>query len=111
VAYQAEIQIGVRGAHQLKELQEAVDKLSVDIDEVNKKKFFGTTQVANLKNYNNVLKETASNLQSARITLTAAGEASGRYATAIDQYVTALGRSNGTQAITNDLIQKEIKLR
>jgi len=111
VAYQAEIQIGVRGAHQLKELQEAVDKLSIDIDEVNKKKFFGTTQVANLKNYNNVLKETASNLQSARITLTAAGEASGRYATAIDQYVTALGRSNQAQAVTNDLVQKEIKLR
>jgi hypothetical protein len=111
VAYRAEIEIGVRGAHQLKDLQEAVDRLSNDIDRVNKKQFFGTIQVANLRNYNNVVQQASANLQEARITLDAAGQASGRYATAINQYVTALGRSNAAQQITNDLVQKEISLR
>jgi hypothetical protein len=111
VAYRAEIEIGVRGAHQLKDLQEAVDRLGNDIDRVNKKQFFGTIQVANLRNYNNVVQQASANLQEARITLDAAGQASGRYATAINQYVTALGRSNAAQQITNDLVQKEISLR
>lgn len=111
MAYRAEIEIGVKGAHQLKDLQEAVERLGNDIDHVSKKQFFGTTQVANLKNYDNVVQQAATNLQEVRITLDAAGQASGRYATAINQYVTALGKSNAAQAITNDLVQQEISLR
>ena len=111
MAYTAEIEIGVKGAQRLQELRDRIDKLSAGIDQVNAKTFFGTNTVASIRNYNNALADAQENLNKTRLRLDEAGRAAGNYAKAIGDYVTALGASNGAQALTNRLISEEIELR
>jgi hypothetical protein len=111
VAYRADIEIGVRGADRLKELQERVTKLSRAIDDANVKTLIDRKAVQSVAEYSTVLGRASDNLREAVIQLTAAGKASGAYAEAISQYVTALGQANTAQALNNRLITEEIELR
>jgi hypothetical protein len=111
VAYRAEIEIGVRGADRLKELQERVTKLSRAIDDANVKTLIDRKAIQSVAEYSTVLGRASDNLREAVIQLTAAGKASGAYAEAISQYVTALGQANTAQETQNRLITEEIALR
>jgi tape measure domain-containing protein len=111
VAYRADIEIGVRGADRLKELQERVTKLSRAIDDANVKTLIDRKAIQSVAEYSTVLGRASDNLREAVIQLTAAGKASGAYAEAISQYVTALGQANTAQATQNRLITEEIALR
>jgi hypothetical protein len=111
VAYRADIEIGVRGADRLKELQERVTKLSRAIDDANVKTLIDRKAIQSVAEYSTVLGRASDNLREAVIQLTAAGKASGAYAEAISQYVTALGQANTAQATQNRLITEEIDLR
>jgi hypothetical protein len=111
VAYRADIEIGVRGADRLKELQERVTKLSRAIDDANVKTLIDRKAIQSVAEYSAVLGRASDNLREAVIQLTAAGKASGAYAETISQYVTALGQANTAQATQNRLITDEIELR
>ena len=111
MAYRADIEIGVRGADRLKELQERVTKLSRAIDDANVKTLIDRKAIQSVAEYSTVLGRASDNLREAVIQLTAAGKASGAYAEAISQYVTALGQANTAQATQNRLITEEIALR
>ena len=111
MAYRADIEIGVRGADRLKELQERVTKLSRAIDDANVKTLIDRKAIQSVAEYSTVLGRASDNLREAVIQLTAAGKASGAYADAISQYVTALGQANTAQATQNRLITEEIALR
>ena len=111
MAYRADIEIGVRGADRLKELQERVTKLSRAIDDANVKTLIDRKAIQSVAEYSTVLGRASDNLREAVIQLTAAGKASGAYAEAISQYVTALGQANTAQETQNRLITEEIALR
>jgi hypothetical protein len=111
VAYRADIEIGVKGADRLKELQERVTKLSRAIDDANVKTLIDRKAIQSVAEYSAVLGRASDNLREAVIQLTAAGKASGAYAETISQYVTALGQANTAQATQNRLITDEIELR
>ena len=111
MAYRADIEIGVRGADRLKELQERVTKLSRAIDDANVKTLIDRKAIQSVAEYSTVLGRASDNLRETAIRLTAAGKASGDYANAIGQYVTALGQANAVQATQNRLITDEIELR
>jgi len=111
VAYKTEIQIGVQGAKELEQAIQQIQKLSKQIDQINKREIFGTKQVASVNEYTRALRAAEANLNKTRIQLDAAGNATNTYKKAIDQYVSALGASNKAQQVTNDLIAQEIVLR
>ena len=111
MTYRADIQIGVKGAKQLEDFKKKVEELSKKIDRVNKQEIHGTKQVTSINEFNAALTKSIENLNKTRMSLDAAGKATGNYKKAIDQYVTALGRSNERQAQQNNLIQEEIRLR
>ena len=111
MAYRAEIEIGVRGSSRLKELQDRITRLSRNIDDVNVKTLINRDAVQSVESYTQALSKAATNLREVTVQLDAAGRASGDYADAISQYVTALGQSNAAQKLQNDLIADEIELR
>jgi len=108
VAYKTEIQIGVKGTKQLDELRSKIDRLSTDIDRVNSREVFGSKTVASINTYNKALQDAQENLSKTRIRLNSAGQATGNYSSAINQYVAALGKANGAQELTNRLIDQQI---
>lgn len=110
-AYRADIEIGVKGAARLKELQERITKLSRSIDDANVKTLIDRNAIQSVNEYSSALTKASNNLRETAIQLDAAGRASGNYAQAISQYVTALGQSNAAQKLNNDLIADEIELR
>lgn len=110
-AYRADIEIGVRGADRLKELQDRITRLGRSIDDVNVKTLIERSAVQSIESYSLAVSKASSNLREVTIQLDAAGKASGNYADAISQYVTALGQSNAAQKLHNDLIADEIELR
>lgn len=111
MAYKTEIQIGVKGAKELEQAVQRIQKLSNLIDQTNKREIFGTKQVASVNEYTRALQRAQNNLNKARIQLDAAGNATKSYKKAIDQYVGSLGAANKAQQITNDLVEREILLR
>ena len=111
MAYKTEIQIGVKGTKQLDELRSKIDRLSTDIDRVNSREVFGSKTAASINTYNRALEDAQENLNKTRIRTDSAGKAIGNYAAAINQFVTALGKANGAQDLTNKLIDEEIAKR
>jgi hypothetical protein len=111
VAYRADIEIGVRGADKLRELQERVVKLSRAVEDANVKTLIDRKAVQSVSEYTSVVAKAADTLRETAIQLNAAGKASGDYADAISQYVTAIGQANTVQQIHNNLIADEIELR
>lgn len=111
MAYRADIEIGVKGADKLRELQERVVKLSRAVEDANVKTLIDRSAVQSVSEYTSVVAKAADTLRETAVQLNAAGKASGDYANAISQYVTALGQSNSLQKIQNNLIADEIELR
>jgi len=111
VAYRADIEIGVKGADKLRELQERVVKLSRAVEDANVKTLIDRKAVQSVSEYTSVVAKAADTLRETAIQLNAAGKASGDYADAINQYVTAIGQANTVQQIQNNLIADEIELR
>lgn len=110
-AYRADIEIGVRGGARLKELQDRITRLSRSIEDVNVQTLIDRKAVQSIESYSQALGRASNNLREVTIQLDAAGRASGNYADALSQYVTALGQSNAAQKLQNDLIADEIELR
>ena len=111
MAYRADIEIGVKGADKLRELQERVVKLSRAVEDANVKTLIDRKAVQSVSEYTSVVAKAADTLRETAIQLNAAGKASGDYADAINQYVTAIGQANTVQQIQNNLIADEIELR
>lgn len=111
MAYRADIEIGVKGASRLKELQDRITRLDRSIEDVNVKTLIDRKAVQSIDTYAQAVNKASNNLREVAIQLDAAGKASGDYAQAISQYVTALGQSNAAQKLQNDLIADEIELR
>jgi len=111
VAYRAEIEIGIKGAARLKDLQNRLQNLATLIDKNNKKPLFDRIAVQSVNEYAAALSTAKRNLDQVRIELDGAGKATGNYAKSIREFVTALGASNEAQKITNNLIDQEISAR
>lgn len=111
MAYRAEIEIGVRGASRLKELQDRITRLGRSIKDVNVQTLIDRKAIQSVETYTQAVGRASANLREIKIQLDAAGKASGDYAQAISQYVTALGQSNAAQKLQNQLIADEIELR
>lgn len=104
MAYRAEIEIGVKGVKQLDKFQSQLERLSNEVDRVNKKKF----TVANLSSYNEALRKANENLSQTEIETNKAGKATGLYKRNLDAFVTALLTANDAQALNNKLVKEEI---
>jgi len=107
VAYRAEIEIGVKGVKKLDQFQSQLERLSNEVDRVNKKKF----TVANLSSYNEALRKANETLSQTEIETNKAGKATGLYKKNLDSFVTALLASNDAQALNNSLVKQEIQDR
>jgi len=107
VAYQAEIQIGVKGVRNLRNAQARIERLSRLVDETNKKPLFNTAVVANLNTYNAVLAKANKTLGKTQIELDSAGNAVGNYKKAITNLVRAQADANEAKKITNNLLDVE----
>lgn len=106
MAYRAEIEIGVKGARQLKQLQEQIKDLAfrADVLQAVTDNLFPNTALQSVRNYANALNE-------AKTALSAVEMVTDDETEAIKAYVTALGESNAAAKRQNDLIQQEITLR
>ena len=106
MAYRAEIQIGVKGASQLKQLQERIKDLAFRAEalQVITDNLYSSKAVQSVRNYAGVLNEAKSALDAVEI-------ATKDEANAVREYVTALGEANEASARQNKLIQEEIQLR
>jgi hypothetical protein len=111
VAYRAEIEIGIRGAARLKDLQNRLLNLSAAIEEANSKPLFSRVAVQSVENYSDTLDLAKQNLNKVQLELDAAGNAAGLYAKSIRETAEAAISFNAAQKITNDLLQNEIDLR
>ena len=111
MAYRAEIEIGIKGAARLKDLQNRLQNLATLIDKNNKKALFDRVAVQSVNEYSAALSTAKRNLDQVQIELNDAGKATGNYAKNIREFVTALGASNQAQKITNNLIDQEISAR
>ena len=99
MAYRAEIEIGIRGAARLKDLQNRLYNLSKLIDENNLKPIFGRVAVQSIQNYSNTLALAESNLNKVQIELDETGKATGLYAKSIKETADALVSANSAQKI------------
>lgn len=111
MAYRAEIEIGVKGASRLKELQDRLTKLGRAIEDANAQTIINNKAIQSVNEYSRALSKATSNLNETQIQLDKNGKAIGNYKDNIRAYVTALGASNQAQKITNDLIKQEISAR
>jgi len=107
VAYRAEIEIGVKGVKQLDRFQSQLERLSNEVDRVNKKKF----TIGNLSSYNEALRKANESLNQTQIETDKAGKATGLYKKNLDSFVTALLASNDAQDLNNKLVRQEIQDR
>lgn len=104
MAYKTEIEIGVKGANRLRELQRQIEKVSNEIDLLGARDLFENKALQNIDTYNRALKEASRNLQAVKLgTL--------EETKAIKLYVDALGQANQAQSRQNAQIEKEIALR
>ncbi len=107
MAYRAEIEIGVKGVKQLDRFQSQLERLSNEVDRVNKKKF----TIGNLSSYNEALRKANESLNQTQIETDKAGKATGLYKKNLDSFVTALLASNDAQDLNNKLVRQEIQDR
>ena len=105
MAYRAEIEIGVKGVKKLDQFQSQIERLSNEVDRVNKKKF----TIGNLSSYNEALRKANETLNQTEIETGKAGKATGLYKKNLDAFVTALFASNDAQALNNKLVGEEIR--
>ena len=104
MAYKTEIEIGVKGAERLRQLQKQVEKVSNAIDLLGARDLFENKALQNINTYNKALKEASRNLEAVKLgTL--------EETKAIKLYVDALGDANAAQSRQNAQIQQEITLR
>lgn len=111
MAYRAEIEIGIRGAARLKDLQNRLNSLSTLIDENNSKPLFKRVAIQSVQQYSDTLALAKGNLNKVQIELDKAGKATGLYAKNIKEYAEALVSANDAQNITNRLVKEEVDLR
>ena len=111
MAYRADIEIGVKGAAKLKELQDRLTKLSRAVEDANVKTIVDNKAVQSLNEYSRALAKAKKTLNETAIQLDKNGNAIGNYRENIRAYVTVLGQANDAQKITNDLITKETDAR
>ena len=104
MAYRAEIEIGVKGVKQLDRFQSQLERLSNEVDRVNKKKF----TIGNLSSYNEALRKANETLNQTEIETSRAGKATGLYKKNLDAFVTALLTANNAQTLNNKLVKEEI---
>ncbi len=107
MAYKAEIEIGVKGVKKFDRFQSQLERLSNEVDRVNKKKF----TIANLSSYNEALRKANETLSQTEIETNKAGKATGLYKKNLDSFVTALLASNDAQDLNNKLVKEEIQNR
>ena len=107
MAYRAEIEIGVKGVKKLDRFQSQIERLSNEVDRVNKKKF----TIGNLSSYNEALRKTNETLNQTEIEIDSAGKAAGLYKKNLDAVVTALITSNRAQEIQSRLLKQELQDR
>ncbi len=100
-AYRADIEIGVKGIQQLQSVTREINTLSAGVDGVNKR-LGGAAQSINVYNLN--LAKASANL--AKVNAGTIAEA-----TAVRQYVQALGQANAARDRQNRLIQEQIALQ
>ena len=101
MAYRAEIEIGVKGARQLRDVTEQVQTLAERVDLIS----------ANFKPFIQTIQQFDSNLNRTSATLKRVRAGTDDEVTAIRQYVQALGQANTARARQNGLIQQEIALQ
>ena len=101
MAYTADIQIGVKGANQLRELQNRLEKISQEIDLIGARDLFENKAIQSINAYNRALSLAKDNLQD--VTLGSEQETA-----AIREYVQALGDANAARARQNRLIRSQI---
>jgi hypothetical protein len=111
VAYRADIEIGVKGAARLKELQERLTKLSRAVEDANVKTIVDDSAVQSISEYSRALGKAKKTLNETAIQLDKNGNAIGNYRENIRAYVTALDQSNAAQKITNNLLEQEAGAR
>lgn len=111
MAYRADIEIGVKGASKLQELQQRIVKLSRAVEDANIKTFVDRAAIQNINSYNAAVAQATATLRETAIQIDNAGRASGNFADAISQLVTAQQAQNSAQTLTNRLISEEIELR
>ena len=111
MAYRADIEIGVKGAEKLKELQDRLRKLSRAVEDANVETIIADSAVQSVNEYSRAVSKATKNLNETAIQLDKNGNAIGNYRENIRAVVTALGQSNQAQQITNDLLRQEIDLR
>ena len=104
MAYRAEIEIGVKGANKLEQLQTRIDKLARKITDINDASVFDPIEprlIQSIQNYSNALEVAAQNLKNVEL-----GQEEERKA--VQQYVQALGEANEARALQNRLITQQI---
>ena len=111
MAYRAEIEIGVKGASRLKELQDRLTKLSRAVEDANVQTIVDDSAVQSVNEYSRALSKANRTLNETAIKLDKNGNAIGNYRENIKAYVTVLGQANEPQKITNNLIEQEISAR
>ena len=104
MAYRADIEIGVKGANKLEQLQTRIDKLARKITDINDASVFDPIEprlIQSIQNYSNALEVAAQNLKNVEL-----GQEEERKA--VQQYVQALGEANEARALQNRLITQQI---
>ena len=104
MAYRAEIEIGVKGANKLEQLQTRIDNLARKITDINDASIFDPVEpklIQSIQNYSNALEVAARNLKDVEL-----GQDEERKA--VQQYVQALGEANQARELQNRLITQQI---
>ncbi len=102
MAYRAEIEIGVRGARKLQEMQRNIQKLTDSIDLLNARDAFSNQATQNIAAFNQNLREAADNLQQVALGFKEEKQA-------VEQYVQALGEANSARDRQNQLIKEQVR--
>ena len=111
MAYRAEIEIGVKGANRLRDLQHRVSNISKEIDLLGARDLFENKAIQNIQTYNKTLKEAADNLKTVSFASEKAAKATSTETAAVKAYVDALLDAESAQARQNRLIGEEIEGR
>ena len=104
MAYRAEIEIGVKGANKLEQLQTTIDALANKITKLNDESIFDPVDpklVQSIRNYSNALDVASENLRDVAL-------GTKEEANAVKNYVDILGQSNAARARQNSLIDQQI---
>ncbi|BAQ93242.1 phage tail tape measure protein [uncultured Mediterranean phage uvMED] len=111
MAYRAEIEIGVKGANRLRDLQHRVSNISKEIDLLGARDLFENKAIQNIQTYNKTLKDAADNLKTVSFASQKAAKATSTETAAVEAYVDALLQAGDAQTRQNRLIDEEITRR